>query len=143
MTTTFQFNNRRLCGYFVASLAFALIVGGCTQTAKNEYSDAGSHIEAAAKDTGAALKEDATHVKEAAQDALAKNELSSKIRKGMQDHPDLGIKDLSVDVSGSQVVLHGSIPSENLNQRAEHLARKLAGSGYTVDDQLSVSEGKS
>ena len=127
----------------VTGLAFALIVGGCTQASKSEYSDAGAHIEAAARDTGAALKADAAHAKDAAQDALARNDLSSKIRKGMQDHPDLGITDLAVDITGNQVTLHGNIPNEQLNQRAEHLARSLAGPGYSVQDLLSVSAGKS
>jgi osmotically-inducible protein OsmY len=129
--------------YIVAGFAFVFIIGGCTQASKNEYSDAGSHIEAAAKETGAALKADADHAKNAAQDAIARNDLSSKIRKGIQDHPDLGVTDLSVDITGNQVKLKGNVPNEKLNQRTAHLAKSLAGPGYTVEDLLSVGAGKS
>jgi len=143
MTTKRDQTNRHRVSYIVAGFAFVFIFGGCTQASKNEYSDAGSHIEAAAKDTGAALKADAAHAKDAAQDALARNDLSSKIRKGIQDHPDLAITDLSVDVTGNQVKINGNVPNEKLSQRAVHLAGSIAGPGYTVEDLLKVSAGKS
>ena len=141
MTTKLHQLHRNRLVHLVTGLAGALLIGGCTQTAKDEYNDAGTHIQAAVKDTGAAIKADATHAKEAAQDVLAKNDLASKIRKGIQDRPELKVTDLAVDVSGSTVTLKGTIPTEVLNQRTEHLARHLAGPGYQVEDQISVSGG--
>ena len=122
------------------------ILGGCTSTAKNEYSDAGNHATTVAKDIGRAVEADTKAVSNKLDAAISEKgrsdtQLSIKIRKAMLDDPDIQTTGLAVDIKNHKVILRGKIHSEVQNQQAKHIAADIAGSSYPVDDRLQVPEG--
>ena len=123
-----------------------LTLTGCTQEAQKDYGNAGSHAASAAKATGKAISADASAVGHSVKDAVvnaqdANSRVSGRVKQAILDTPTIITSDLSVGTSGRTVTLHGWVHSEDQNQTAQKVARKVAGPFYTVDDQLKVKKG--
>jgi osmotically-inducible protein OsmY len=132
---------------FVCTAIAGIIITGCTDEARTDYSDAGSKTAIAAKDTGKAIVADATAAAHSVAGEIdnasrANNQTSAKVKRAILDATDIETTELSVDTNGSKVTLHGSVVTEVQNQRAEQLARSVVGPNYTVDDKLAVSSQK-
>jgi len=119
---------------------------GCSPEARRDYSAAGSSVATAAKDTGKAIGADAKAVGHSVANAAngttdPNDDTTKRIKKAILDAPDIQTNDLVVEADDRKVTLRGTVQSEIQNQLAEHLARRLLGSAYEVDDQLQVSPG--
>ena len=122
----------------------ALTICGCSQDARKDYGAAGSNAANAAKETGKAIDADASAVGRSISDAAnssssTNDQTSSRVKQAILDSPNIEATDLVVNTVDRTVTLSGSVQTEEQNQEAEHIARRLLGPVYTVDDQLKVS----
>jgi len=145
--------------YLIA--AFAAVIGlgvlsGCTPEAREKYDAAGDSAAAAtqktadaaatdAAKTGQAVEKGAEAAGEAVENAaentakLADNgQTTLAVKNALLTAKDLKTNNLNVDTKGSQVILRGSVPSEDQKKRAEDITKGLVGSTYTVVNQLTV-----
>ena len=122
------------------------IVNGCSEGAHQKFGSAGSHLASAAKETGLAVSEDVSKAGHSVADSVditsrTNDDLSDRIQDALLKSKQINTRGLSVSTSGQLVVLRGEVGSEIENQQAEHIAREVAGNGYSVDDQLKVNTG--
>ncbi len=67
-----------------------------------------------------------------------KRDAAETVSDALSSDTELQITHLSVDGTGNVITIRSSVPTEVLNQSAEHLARSCAGPGYIVEDDLSI-----
>ncbi len=121
-------------------------VGGCSEGSRRNYDAAGAHVINAAKETGHAISEDANKAGHTVSDSVdgsakSNDDLSDKVQDALLNSTEIHARDISVSTSGNLVTIRGEVGSEVENQQAEHIARGVLGSKYTVDDQLKVNTG--
>lgn len=141
----------------LSTVVAAAILGGCTKDARDQYSDAGSSADDAAKKTGRAMRTDADETtKMLAKDAAnatnslkdssaraeviaANDQTSAKIKSALITATDLHSSGIHVDTNGSIVTLSGEVPTAAEKHRAALIAKQETGSGFTVKNNLTVS----
>ena len=131
----------------------ALMLGGCSQEAKEDMSKAGDSAsnavkhtgEAAATDTkkaGEAVEQAGTAVVEGAKDVAANaadTAMTPKVKTALQAASGLETKDIDVDTANNTIHLKGSVPTEDQKKQAEMAAKAIAGKDYKVANELTVS----
>jgi len=151
---------RNAGNWSIALTLGALLIGGCTQEAKQDYSTAGTETASAAKETGKAISADTHAAAEAlksdtsksdnslsrmadhAKVALSDDETSGSVKQALITAKDMHTGKLRVDTNGSTVTLSGSVPTADEKTRAGKIANVTLGSKYTVVNQLTVSSGQ-
>ena len=113
-------------------------LAGCSLQSKTRYHQAGEHLVSATRDTGKAIQADATHVRDSARSAILHDKVSDAVKSALLAEDELHLKDFNVTSQGQVITLIGTAPNEIMNQRAEQLARSVAGPAYVIDDQLKV-----
>jgi osmotically-inducible protein OsmY len=130
-----------------------LLLGGCSQEAKEDMSQAGDAASTAAAKTGEAAAKTgeaaATDVKKAgdvaaqtAKDAaanVADATMTPKVKAALQAAAGLETKDINVETANNTITLKGSVPDEKQKAQAETVAKGVAGTQYKLDNQLTVS----
>lgn len=146
-----------LAALAVAVMGFSLV--GCSQEAREQYSEAGQHASQATKDTGKAISTDAektgaaaakevqaagTEVKNAAENskAVADNGLeTTKVKSALDTASGLDTKDINVDTDtkAKTITISGSVPDDKQKSQAETVAKGIAGTEFKVINNLKVA----
>ena len=130
-----------------------LLLGGCSQEAKEDMSQAGDAASTAAAKTGEAAAKTgeaaATDVKKAGDTAVevtkdaaanvADATMTPKVKQALLGASGLETKDINVETANNTITLKGSVPTADQKKQAETVAKGVAGKDYKVDDQLTVS----
>jgi hyperosmotically inducible periplasmic protein len=131
----------------------ALLLGGCSQEAKNDMAAAGDAASTAASKTGEAVATDTKKAGEAVENAgeavvettkdaaenAADAAMSPKVKTALQASSGLETKDIDVDTANNTIHLKGSVPSEDQKKQAQKVAEGVAGKEYKVSNELTVS----
>jgi osmotically-inducible protein OsmY len=135
--------NLTLAGLAAAIMAIGVV--GCTQEAREDYSEAGQRAQMATEKTGEAIKTDAQATGEAVKDAAQETKeaadnsmMTGQVRVALSGAHDLQIDDLNVDTVDNKIVLKGTVHSEDAKKRAGEIARGMAGNDFGIDNQLEV-----
>ena len=138
------------------------LVVGCTQEAREQYSEAGQHASEATKETGNAMATDAEktgaaaaktaeaageEAKHAAENTKAAGDNAletSKVKTALDTANGLATKDINVDTDSQAktITLKGSVPDEKQKAQAETVAKGIAGTEFKVVNNLTVGPGK-
>ena len=133
-----------------------LLLGGCTQEAREKYDAAGDSAANAAAKTGDAVATDAKETgkavektgeaaveatKDVAQNA-AEATLTPKVKTQLLNTAGLETRDINVETANHVVTLKGSVPDANQKKVAETAAKLAAGADYKIDNQLTVTGTK-
>ncbi len=137
-----------------------LMLGGCSQEAKEDMSQAGADASAAtskmgdaASKTGEAAATDAKKAGEtvakagdaaveATKDAaanVADATMTPKVKAALQSAAGLETKDINVETAHNTITLKGSVPDAKQKKQAEDATKALAGTQYKVVNELTVS----
>lgn len=151
--------NRILISAFAAILGIGVMTG-CTPEAREKYDAAGDSISQGAQKTGDAVATDAKKTGEAVEKGaeaagkavenaaentakLADNgQTTLVVKQAILGAKDLHSANLNVDTKDKQVILRGSVPTESEKKRAEEIARGVAGTEYTITNQLTIDGSK-
>ncbi len=140
--------------HIAAVAALGLVLGACTPASRDEYSKAGNEAAQAIKtDTQTAVKATKAAT-EAAQKTISEKSPNSgnalgnsvnalqtpKVKTELMAAKNLDTSHLNVETVGKKIYLKGSVPSAAQKHQAEAVAKKAAGNGYQVVDQLGVAK---
>lgn len=155
----------------LAALLGVGILSGCSQEAREKYDAAGEKASEATKQTGDAMATDAAKTGEAVKEGAEKTgqavantaeagaqavkntaentakavdngQTTLAVKNALLTAKDLKTANLNVDTKDKQVILRGSVPTEDQKKRAEEIAKGLVGAGFTVTNQLTVDGSK-
>jgi len=148
--------NKRILISATAAI-FGLFLVGCTPEARDKYDAAGDNLAAGAAKTGDAMATDAAKTgqavekgAEAAGEAV-KNTAENTAKLADNGQTTLAVKNailtskglessnLNVDTKDKQIILRGSVPTEDQKKQAETIAKGIAGKEYTVTNQLTIA----
>lgn len=128
-----------------AALAFAAILGGCTEQAQEKYDQAGDSMGKAADKAGEAAATDAAVAGEAAENAAENSAEAAdnagdtfKIKNAILAAEGIDASDLNVDTIDNKVILKGTVPTEDQKKKAGDIAKGMISADQTVDNQLTV-----
>ena len=131
----------------------ALLLGGCSQEAKNDMSAAGDAAGTAVSKTGEAAATDAKKAGDAVENTVeagaeavkdtaenvADSTMTPKVKQAILGASGLEAKDINVETANNTITLKGSVPSEDQKKQAGTIAEGVAGKEFKVDNQLTVS----
>ncbi|RYG24896.1 BON domain-containing protein [bacterium] len=130
-----------------------LLLGGCTQEAREKYDAAGDSAANAAAKTGDAVATDAKETGEAIEktgeaaveatkdvaENVADSTMTPKVKTQILNTADLEAKNINVETKDNVITLKGSVPTAEQKKKAEDAAKLAAGKEFKVDNQLTVA----
>ena len=130
-----------------------LLLGGCSQEAKEDMSAAGDAAGTAVSKTGEAAATDAKKAGETVEKAgeavvettkdaaenVADASMTPKVKQALLSASDLETKDINVETANNTITLKGSVPSADQKSQAQKIAEGVAGKEFKVNNQLTVS----
>lgn len=150
--------NSKVLGFAVLA---GVVVAGCTPQTRDEYKQAGGEAAQAMKQDANAAAHAAKSAGSAARKSLDRDsgssssattgskpvategasQISQNVSKALGQAAGLDSSGMTVQASGDDVVLSGTVPSAQQKLRAEEIAKGVCGSTYTVKDKLQVTKG--
>ncbi len=145
-------NNMKATLLSIGAIA-ALLLGGCSQEAKQDLNAAGDAAGTAVSKTGEAAATDAQKAGEAVEktaeagveavkdtaENVADSTMTPKVKQAILAASGLEAKDINVETANNTVTLKGSVPTEDQKKQAGTIAEGVAGKEFKVDNQLTVS----
>jgi hyperosmotically inducible protein len=132
--------NRNLTPTILATLALSALLTAC---GKPEEQTAGQKLDetiAKTEQAGAEIKSDAQQMANQAGQALTDASITTKINAALAADDELKALQINVDTKDGRVVLTGTAPNANAQQRATMLAQAVEGV-MAVDNRLVISQG--
>jgi hyperosmotically inducible protein len=132
--------NHKLTPAILATLALTALLAACS---KPEEQTAGQKLDetiARTEQAGAEIKADAQQMANQAGQALTDAGITTKINAALAADDELKALQINVDTKDGRVVLTGSAPNANAQQRATMLAQAVEGV-MAVDNRLVISQG--
>jgi len=113
-----------------------LYLAGCSQEAKDEYSQAGRDQAKATEMAGKAIQTDANRMMQNGANEIQ----SAKFKQALNTADALDARNIRVDADtvSKTVRLSGSVPTEAQKSQAERVTAGMAGPEYKVFNQLNV-----
>ena len=96
----------------------------------------------AVNDAGSQVAEGAENAAKATGDAAANTMMTGKILGAWNSANALKIENADVDTAGKQITLRGYVPSQEMRDTAERIAKDQAGAGYTIENQITIAPPK-
>jgi osmotically-inducible protein OsmY len=113
----------------------AALMGGCSQEAKEDYSQAGDNLGQAAEKIGEGAKKDASQAAATAEDTT----MTGKVKGALMSADGVDSKGIDVDTRDKVVHLKGTVPTEDQKAKAEQIATNQVGTDFTVSNELTVA----
>jgi hyperosmotically inducible protein len=124
----------------LATLALSALLAACS---KPEEQTAGQKLDetiAKTEQVGAEIKADAQQMANQAGQAISDASITTKINAALAADDELKALQINVDTKDGRVVLTGTAPNANAQQRATMLAQAVEGV-MAVDNRLVISQG--
>ena len=121
----------------LVSIAVGVLLVGCSQSAKDEYKEAGQAAGDATTHVGKGVTEDTEQAKLSADNAL----LTSKVKSALGSAAGLETKGIDVDSDTllKTITLKGTVPDGKQKAQAETVATGIAGKEFTVKNMLNIA----
>ncbi len=131
----------------MGTLASLLLIAGCSQSANENYKEAGKAAETATQKLGQGLKESAKEAEakvkpqlESAKTLSANALMTGKIKQALLAAEGLDASHIDVTSEDGTVHLKGSVPSAAQYAQASSLARNIANGAYKISNELTVQK---
>ena len=117
-------------------MAAAVTLIGCNAPNDQQQRQAEDTVSKAWQSTKDAAQKAGVSIQKSTEQAAQ----TSRIWSPLKSSKDIDASNVSVETVGKTVYLNGSVPTSKMRDRADAMARAIADSDYTVQDNLKVGE---